>query len=148
MSREVKRVTLDFDWFDKGTWPGYLISICSVFGEDCEKCKLFFMAAGKKGDGCSDENNLQIEPPKGPGWQMWQTVSEGSPISPVFKTPEELAQWLADTGASSFGRNTATYEQWFAMIKQGWAPSAVSTPETGIISGVVAVMELANAPRR
>jgi hypothetical protein len=35
------------------------------------------------------------EPPSGDGYQLWETVSEGSPISPVFATPEELADWLA-----------------------------------------------------
>lgn len=66
-------------------------------------------------------------PPVGEGWQAWETTSEGSPISPVFATPEDLARWLADTGASSFGSRTATYEQWLKFIQgPGWAPSAVS----------------------
>jgi hypothetical protein len=56
------------------------------------------------------------------GWCMYET-----PISPVFETPEELARWLADNGASAFGRSTATYEQWLGMIQAGWAPSAVSS---------------------
>lgn len=67
---------------------------------------------------------------------MYENTSEGTPISPAFKTPEELARWLADTGASSFGSSTATYEQWLATCKQGWAVSAVFTPDTGLISGV------------
>jgi hypothetical protein len=66
------------------------------------------------------------EPPTGEGWQMWETCSEGSPISPVFKTPEELAHWLADTGASSFGSQTSSYESWLGMIVgDGWSPSMV-----------------------
>ena len=69
------------------------------------------------------------------GWCMYETTSEGTPISPVFETPEELARWLADTGASSFGSSTATYEQWLSMIRAGWAPSAVATSE-GVSSGV------------
>lgn len=36
------------------------------------------------------------EPPTGDGFQMWESVSEGSPISPVFPTPESLAAWLAE----------------------------------------------------
>lgn len=79
------------------------------------------------------------DPPSGEGWQMWETTSEGSPISPVCKTPEELAKWLSDDGASSFGRDTATYEQWFLMIKAGWAPSALMSAETGLVSGVVGI---------
>jgi hypothetical protein len=64
------------------------------------------------------------QPPKGKGYQIWETVSEGSPISPVFKTPEELAEhmshtrWGADQGS--------TKEQWLEFILgPGWAPSGV-----------------------
>lgn len=81
----------------------------------------------------------EMEPPSGDGWQMWSTTSEGHPMSPVFATPEELAQWLADTGASSFGNDTATYGVWLSMISgDGWAPSAVSLGGGPIISGVEA----------
>lgn len=70
------------------------------------------------------------------GWCMYETTSEGTPISPVFETPEELARWLADTRASTFGYDsTATYEQWLQMIGAGWAPSAVATGGT-LMSGV------------
>jgi len=56
---------------------------------------------------------------------MYEDTSEGTPISPAFATPEELARWLADNGASSFGDMTATYEQWLHVAKGGWAPSMV-----------------------
>jgi len=56
---------------------------------------------------------------------MYEDTSEGTPISPAFETPEKLAQWLANTGASAFGDMTATYEQWLATCKSGWAVSAV-----------------------
>lgn len=56
---------------------------------------------------------------------MYEDTSEGTPISPAFATPEELARWLADNGASAFGSMTATYEQWLAVARGGWAPSAV-----------------------
>lgn len=67
---------------------------------------------------------------------MYETTSEGTPISPAFETPEELAKWLADSGASSFGNSTATYEQWLRVCKSGYAPSMIYTPETGLRSGV------------
>jgi hypothetical protein len=67
---------------------------------------------------------------------MYESTSEGTPISPAFATPEELARWLSDSGASSFAGYTATYEQWLATCKRGYAPSAVFTPQTGLISGV------------
>lgn len=80
-----------------------------------------------------------VEPPAGNGWQMWETVSEGSPVSPVKESPEALARWLAENKASSFGSMTATYEQWLSMIKEGWAPSAMLVPGKGLVSGVEAV---------
>lgn len=72
------------------------------------------------------------------GYCMYETTSEGTPISPVFATPEELARWLADTGASAFGGMTATYEQWLRMCLGGWAPSAIADSR-GLRSGVEAM---------
>ena len=54
---------------------------------------------------------------------MYENVSEGTPISPVFATPEELARWLADTGASAFGSMKADYEHWLRVAQGGYAPS-------------------------
>jgi hypothetical protein len=71
---------------------------------------------------------------------MYEDTSEGTPISPGFETPEELARWLADNGASSFGDMTATYEQWLSMAKRGWAPSMVLS-SAGMESGVAALAE-------
>jgi hypothetical protein len=56
-----------------------------------------------------------IEPPAGDGWQMWETTSEGSPTSPVFATPEELAEWCA-TGTTVFGNSQADAAEWLRII--------------------------------
>lgn len=56
---------------------------------------------------------------------MYEDTTEGTPISPAFATPEELARWLADNNASAFGRMGATYEEWLATIKRGWAVGMV-----------------------
>jgi hypothetical protein len=69
-------------------------------------------------------------------YMMYKTCTEGSPISPACETPEELAQWLADNGTSSFGKDTATYEQWLAMIHRGSCISSAIMPGVGMISGV------------
>lgn len=76
-------------------------------------------------------------------YQMYETTSEGTPISPVMESPETLARWLADHGASAFGRETASYEAWLPICYGAWAPSLVFTPETGLISGVEASTLLA-----
>lgn len=68
---------------------------------------------------------------------MYENTSEGTPISPAFETIEELARWLADNGASAFGGMTATYEQWLATCRSGFAPSMIV--ENGkMMSGVEA----------
>ena len=72
--------------------------------------------------------------------QMYESTSEGTPISPVMETPEQLARWLADTGASAFAGMTATYEQWLAVARGGFAPSAYVTA-SGLQSGVALAKE-------
>lgn len=74
-------------------------------------------------------------------YQMYETTTEGTPISPVMETPEALARWLADHKASAFGSETASYEAWLATIKRGSACSAAVLPGVGLISGVQAIAE-------
>ena len=71
-------------------------------------------------------------------YQMHETTSEGTPISPIMETPEALARWLADNNASAFAGMGATYEQWLATITRGSAVSAAYLPGKGFISGVAA----------
>jgi hypothetical protein len=72
------------------------------------------------------------EPPAGEGWQLWETVSEGSPISPVLTTAGELAAWMSDPAR---GRDWLTPEAAAKFVASGWAPTFMSTPETGLVSG-------------
>jgi hypothetical protein len=50
------------------------------------------------------------------GWQLYETTSEGTPVSPVFATAEELAAWC-ETGASVFAGHRWTREQWLASFR-------------------------------
>ncbi|MNY72771.1 hypothetical protein D3C86_2114050 [compost metagenome] len=68
-------------------------------------------------------------------YMMYEDTSEGTPISPAFATPEELARWLADSGASSFGNSSASYESWLRVCKGGWAPDLVLN-ESGLRTGI------------
>ena len=72
-------------------------------------------------------------------YMMYEACSEGTPISPAFATPEELARWLADTNASAFADIGASYEAWLRIAKGGYACSAVYTPENGLQSGAQAL---------
>lgn len=77
------------------------------------------------------------EPPIGTYYQLWETTSEGSPLSPPLETPEELAQWLTNNSVKSFGSQVESYEIWLKFIcGPKWAPSAVGAPNLGLRSGV------------
>jgi hypothetical protein len=93
--------------------------------------------------GCSpDPESYRPEFPPGTAthYQMYETVTEGTPISPVMPDEESLARWLADNGASTFGAMTTDYDGWLAMIQAGSSvASALFVPGEGIISGVDAV---------
>lgn len=75
---------------------------------------------------------------------MYEDTTEGTPISPAFEKPEDLARWLADNNASAFGSMTATYEEWLATIGVGYSIGAVMDSE-GWRSGVE---ENARPPRQ
>lgn len=96
-----------------------------VVRAECERLGVPEVCASCEGHGSTErwpgqraeaEAWEHVEPPVGDGWQMWETTSEGSPMSPVFETPEALAEWLADTGASMFGSTAATRDHWLSII--------------------------------
>ena len=123
LNREIKRVPMDFKWELGKEWKGYDRS--QYEGDDlpvktCEECK-------EKGYECDEENqcmshpdNRKIwyhDPPVGEGYQTWETCSEGSPISPVFETEEEVINWLMkhDTSVTSH----FTTEDWKNAFEKG-----------------------------
>jgi hypothetical protein len=57
------------------------------------------------------------EPPKGVGYQLWETTSEGSPESPVFRILDELCEWC-ETNAFTFASFRATKEEWKQMLSE------------------------------
>ena len=76
-----------------------------------------------------------VDPPKGEGYQMWETVSEGSPISPVFTTAEDLAAYLV---ISSTGVDVGTtYAQWLKFIKsEGGTSCSLAFKNGEVLTGV------------
>lgn len=86
------------------------------------------------------DNFVRIEPPVGEGYQLWSTTTEGTPLSPVFDTPEKLTQWLVDNNISTFAYNTATYEEWLEFItNHQWCMDLVMTKD-GIKTGIHTVL--------
>ena len=58
-----------------------------------------------------------IEPPTGEGFQLWENCSEGSPVSPVFETLEQLCSWC-EYGATTFGSAKTSKDQWMKMLQE------------------------------
>jgi hypothetical protein len=56
-------------------------------------------------------------------YQIYENVSEGTPVSPVFASLDEMKQWLMDNGHSEY---VAT-----RFCELGYAPSMVFMPERG-----------------
>lgn len=83
------------------------------------------------------------EHPTGPGYQLWQTVGEGGPVSPVFVTPEELADWIIASGKPLHGSNTPREAliRWVAAEGSSVGSMAV-IPGKGIVSGVQLAAEV------
>lgn len=75
------------------------------------------------------DNWQRTEPPAGEGWQVWETVSEGSPITPVFPTREALIDYLVEGGdrwdrkRGSGGWSRENAEQ---FVSDAWAPSLIT----------------------
>lgn len=103
---------------------------CDREGADatCSEC------GGKGEDGNFEEiSRLRdewkcTEPPIGGWWQVWETVSEGSPVTPAFATDIELIAYLVvrgdawdqKRGDGGWTRNNAE-----SFVKSGWSMSGV-----------------------
>lgn len=61
----------------------------------------------------------RFDPPTGDGFQLWSTTTEGHPMSPVFKTLNELCDYLEKEKVSVFGSSTWTKEEWYKSLSGG-----------------------------
>ena len=102
----------------------------------CARCHGHGSVEGYPGQREQAQAWTPTDPPAGDGWQLWEQTSEGSPISPVFATADDLATWMSDP---------ARGDQWVpgtvaaSFIAQGWAPTLVADEHHGVVSGVEAV---------
>lgn len=85
----------------------------------CPKCHGHGSKWTDKDDKRAYENWKPTPPPRGRGWQMWETVTEGSPQTPVFRKPEELVEYLVTN--SGYSRSAATN----FVMGSGWVPSGM-----------------------
>ena len=131
--RTVKRVPMDFDYPLNKVWYGYYLKPQLCLSKDdtnvCGQCMAFAKSIGIKQEeyGCPNleeffEDKLEAflatcEPPEGEGYQLWETTSEGSPVSPVFATLEELCSWC-ETNYTIYGKVKAGKEEWLRYLKE------------------------------
>jgi hypothetical protein len=108
--REPRRVPLDWQHPSDGTYPDGSVRYAGLQGRD-------LLEYYTDPDEPPDMADFMPEWPEGTvlGWQLYETTSEGSPVSPVFATAEELAAWCA-TGATVFADYRWTAEQWLASF--------------------------------
>ena len=158
MGREIRKVPADWHHPTDDRRQGYQPLHDQSFAEAAAEWKAEFAKweAGERPAYCTGESR-DVEfweywgaPPERdyyrPDWpeasrthfQIYETVSEGTPISPPCATIEELAQWYADNGDPVYGH--VTYEHALAFVTRGSAPSLVIA-NGRVMSGVDAVSE-------
>ena len=131
MGKELRRVPMDFEYPRNNVWYGFYIdkigSCISKGQEHCEQCRKMAEIKGipMTDYGCPDYNTYLEEPkrklkellapPSGEGYQLWETTSEGSPVSPVFDSLDVLCEWC-EKYATTFGSFKASKEEWKQML--------------------------------
>ena len=144
MGRELRQVPKDWK-HPRDEWKGEYKPLLTDYPGNLEEFRVDIeeMGLGEAldyyGGGPQTDDYMPVWTLDEATWfMMYETTSEGTPLSPSFETIEELAHWLADNNASAFGKIGATYEQWLSTCKAGFAPSGLIT-SSGIISGVEAM---------
>ncbi len=128
------------DW-DAG-WAKWQIGLVENYGdpskpwrdkEEDEVGRQYTWAAGRRPSPDDYMPDWPVE--KRTHYMMYEDTTEGTPKSPAFATPEELARYCADNNVSAFGYEGASYEAWLRVCQGGYAPSMVIS-SAGIQSGV------------
>lgn len=79
--------------------------------------------------GAPDERDSTLYTPEGwppkeeRGWVVYETVSEGTPITPCFATAAELVDWLAEKGTAWDAPMSREGAERF--VGSGWVPSII-----------------------
>lgn len=80
-------------------------------------------------------------PPVGEWWQVWETVSEGSPVSPAFETPEELAHYLADNRRAHGSQGEISYAAALSWIQGSGHTFSMTFGPAGLRTGVESALD-------
>lgn len=74
-------------------------------------------------DGQMNPPEIENYMPSGSWYQLFENVSEGTPLTPAFEKPEDLVEWLSNN--ADFWGKTWTRQQAEAMVEQGFAMSGM-----------------------
>ncbi|MFI6296774.1 hypothetical protein ACIBEJ_34655 [Nonomuraea sp. NPDC050790] len=111
--------------------------------DTCATCEGYGSVEAYQGQRAEAEAWERAEPPAGEGWQLWETVSEGSPMSPVCASAEDLAAWMSQNPCLA-GDESPSFETALAFVHVGWAPTLAGSGGR-VVDGVTAVAEQAEA---
>lgn len=127
MGRELRKVPSN--WEHPRTKDGFQPLFDESYKEASKKWKQEFLEWEKNPESDCEYWEWDGNPPDPkyyrPDWpeeirthyQMYETCSEGTPISPVMDNIDDLAKWLTDNNASVFGNMTTTYEKWLEICE-------------------------------
>lgn len=118
MSRQIRRVPKGWKHPRNGGGDGFFPMYDQVFEDALEEW-------GQSREDCIDEHEWHHSYPdkeqyrqawiSAPCYQIYEEVSEGTPVSPVFETEAEMQAWLIAQGYSEVAAD--------GFIKDTWAPS-------------------------
>lgn len=128
-------------------WNGTSLGLCEYSGSIAAKVRAKRLGVYGECMYCSGKGEIDyrspeeaaaynswepLEPPEGPGWQLWEDVSLGSVVTPVFETPEQLADHCAANIECC--RMFLTSKEWLKMFIDG--TTDVGTMMTGTLQPV------------
>lgn len=94
------------------------IAAAAGLPEDWGTCKVCQGHAIHPDDHEASEAWEHTDPPEGDGYQLWNTTTEGHPMTPVFATLDELCDHAAEH-CTTFADNRASAEGWRSMLDGG-----------------------------
>lgn len=103
-------------------------SALALFAKDIKE-KGLQDAIEDHGGGPRIDDYVQYDGKPADWWQVYETVSEGTPVSPAFETPDQLIEYLVANG--DFWDQHRGHSGWSranaeAFVKDtGWAPSGI-----------------------
>jgi len=135
MGRECRRVPAN--WEHPKNEQGHYIPLYAKFPYDAEEIEEGILGGWLTGEPPLYDVAVMPEFPEGAAthYMMYEDCTEGTPISPAFSTPDELARWLTDTRASAFGYMTQSYDAWMAIIINDVFSGVVFSPGQGMAPG-------------